>query len=543
MIKKRLFFTFIFLFFLSLGAELKNQSYHFSDNYHLFLVADSAKAISFSSYRLTAPDRVIVEIQGEVLTQKLIAPTGPVTKVEVKDGGETLRLIFYIKEHSFYSILNRNNSILISFAAIPLEDENDLTQAIALLNVKKAEQRQQRIAKKAPPAVENDAHAEEKMIAQLALSLKQQEEAEKERLRLAKIAKIEAEKEQQRQIALLKKKQDDERKRQAEIARIEAEKEQKRLAEIARIKAEKERLRLAEIARVEAEKERLRLAEIARIKVEKEKERQIALLKQKQEAERKRRELALKKVEEERLRLAALEKARIEKERLRQEALLRKRQEEERKKQELALKKAEEERQRKVEQARIKAKAEHDEKLALLKKKKEEEKRNRELALLKKKKEEEERNRKPVRKKLLKTADGTTVALKVSSPHSDRSLDGETPMLAVTPVRKAGVLNNLYFRKYPRFSRITMELTGDVDYQLKEIKGGFVINIYNFKVIPKRLLNIIDTRYFNSVITYIYPKKADDVFKIYVKTGKGTAVRQSKEGLMVNFDFYTPTIK
>lgn len=554
MTKKTTLLVLLLLFIPSLlCGDLKDRGYRFSQDYHLLLTSNTTESISFSSYRLTSPNRIIVEIHGEVLIKTLQKPSNPVTKIEVKDGGETLRLIFYLKEHSFYSILNRDNSVLLSFASIPLEDENDFSQAIASLETRTAEQRRLIAQKSGPqPKKSVDRHQEEKMIAQLALSLQKQEKEEQERLRLAEIAKVEAEKERQRQIALLAKKQEKERQRVAEIAQLEAEKERLRLAEIERIKAEKEKVQLAEIAQIAAEKEQLRLVEIERIKVEKEKNLQIALLKQKQEEERKQKELALKKAEEKRLRLVAIETERIETERLRKEELLRQKQEEEKRRQALALKKAEEERLRAVEEARIKAEKEHEKQLALLKQKEDERQRTllkqkedeEQLALLKQKEDEKrEQTKEPLRKKMIKTASGDILALKVTSSQSDRSLDGETPTLAVTTMRKEGVLSNLYFRKFPRFSRITMELTGDVDYQLKEIKGGYVINIYNFKVVPKRLLNIIDTRYFNSVVKYIYPKRVGGVFKIYIKTGKGTAVRQSKEALMVNFDFYTPTIK
>jgi len=267
MIKKSFFLIFILLFAAVIYGDLKKKSYRFSDNYHLFLVSNSAKPISFSSYRLTSPDRVVVEIQGEILTQKLQNPSGPVTKIEVKDGGETLRLIFHIKAHSFYSILNRNNSVLLSFATIPLEDENDLTQAIATLDAKDTERKQLIAIKTKTTTTPDDNHAEEKMIAQLALALKQQEtaekerkqqaeitriKAEKERKQQAEIARIAAEKEKHRQLALLKQKQEKERKQQAEIARLAAEKEKIRLAEIARIEAEKEKVLQAEIARITA---------------------------------------------------------------------------------------------------------------------------------------------------------------------------------------------------------------------------------------------------------------------------------------------------
>ena len=88
-----------------------------------------------------------------------------------------------------------------------------------------------------------------------------------------------------------------------------------------------------------------------------------------------------------------------------------------------------------------------------------------------------------------------------------------------------------------------MELDGEVDYQFREISGGFVIDVNNFDKIPQYLLNIIDTRAFNAEVAYIYPKKADNVLKIYIKTDQGMAVRKSKDGKYVNFDFFKPTVE
>ena len=88
-----------------------------------------------------------------------------------------------------------------------------------------------------------------------------------------------------------------------------------------------------------------------------------------------------------------------------------------------------------------------------------------------------------------------------------------------------------------------MELDGEVDYQFREITGGFVIDVHNLDKIPQYLLNIIDTRAFKAEVNYIYPKKVDGVLKIYIKTDPGMAVRKSKDGKYVNFDFFKPTIE
>ena len=118
----------------------------------------------------------------------------------------------------------------------------------------------------------------------------------------------------------------------------------------------------------------------------------------------------------------------------------------------------------------------------------------------------------------------------------------QLPELPVTKLAKKGKLKNLFFRKFPEFSRVTMELDGEVDYQFREINGGFVIDVHNFAKIPKYLLNIIDTRAFKAEVTYIYPKKVDGVLKIYIKTDPGMAVRKSRDNKYINFDFFKPTI-
>ena len=88
-----------------------------------------------------------------------------------------------------------------------------------------------------------------------------------------------------------------------------------------------------------------------------------------------------------------------------------------------------------------------------------------------------------------------------------------------------------------------MELDGEVDYQFREINGGFVIDVHNFAKIPQYLLNIIDTRAFKAEVTYILPKKVDGVLKIYIKTNEGMAVRKSVDKKFIHFDFYKPTIE
>ena len=147
------------------------------------------------------------------------------------------------------------------------------------------------------------------------------------------------------------------------------------------------------------------------------------------------------------------------------------------------------------------------------------------------------------RKKAVRSEDGEIRQLKVIKAEKEPTLSEKLPDLPVTKLAKKGRLKNIFFRKFPEFSRVTMELDGEVDYQFREITGGFVIDVHNFEKIPQYLLNIIDTRAFKAEVTYIYPKKVDGVLKIYIKTDPGMAVRKSKDKKYVNFDFFKPTIE
>ena len=155
----------------------------------------------------------------------------------------------------------------------------------------------------------------------------------------------------------------------------------------------------------------------------------------------------------------------------------------------------------------------------------------------------EEEKRLAERKKAVRSEDGEIRQLKVVKVEQEPTLSEKMPELPVTKLEKKGKLKNIFFRKFPEFSRVTMELDGEVDYQFREISGGFVIDIHNFDKIPQYLLNIIDTRAFKAEVAYIYPKKVDGVLKIYIKTDPGMAVRKSKDKKYVNFDFFKPTIE
>ena len=249
-------------------------------------------------------------------------------------------------------------------------------------------------------------------------------------------------------------------------------------------------------------------------------------------------ELSRQKREEEEKRIAELQRKKLEEERLRR---IKEEKEKERRLAELQRKELEEERLRKIKEEE----EEKERRLAELQRKKLEEERLRKI-----KEEEEERRlaelqrkKAPAQKKAFRTEDGKIRQLKVVKAKEKKELPERTSSLPVTKIGERGRLKNLLFRKFPNFSRISLEITGDIDYQFREIKGGFVIDIRNFSNIPQHLLNIIDTRAFNAEVEYIYPKRVEDIFKIYIKADEGIAVRKSEEKNIINLDFFVPTIE
>ena len=148
------------------------------------------------------------------------------------------------------------------------------------------------------------------------------------------------------------------------------------------------------------------------------------------------------------------------------------------------------------------------------------------------------------KKKAIATENGEVRSLKVVKAEKEKPLSETMAHLPVKKLERKGQLKNIFFRRFPEFSRITVEVDGDIDYQFREIIGGFVIDVNNFSKVPKRLLNIIDARAFKAEVTYIYPQKSDENrLKIYIKTKDGMAVRKSEEGKYINFDFFKPTLE
>ena len=465
-------FFLIFLFLFSL------QTLDDNDNFYVIFESGNEN-VTFSSYRLNNPERIVFEADGTFNDAEFHALPKMIKSVEKSESNGTTRFIFFVESGSQYTFFNRKGTIIIAFSSSIFLDDENFDTVVAKFQAK----REAELLAKA----EKKRKIKEKRIAEE----KRRMEEEK---RLAELKKAEEEKrlaEEEKRIAELRKAE--EKKRLAEekrIAKIKKAEEKKRLAEekkrIAELKKAEEKKRLAEekrIAELKKAEEKKRLAE----------EKRIAELKKTEEK---------KRLAEER-RIAELRKAE-EKKRLAEEKRI------------AELRKAEE------------------------KKRLDEEKR---LAELKKAETEKEKQAAARQLKTVKSEDGEIRQLKVTKVEKEPTLAEKLPDLPVVKLTKKGKLKNLFFRKFPEFSRVTMELDGEVDYQFREIVGGFVIDVHNFAKIPQYLLNIIDTRAFKAEVTYILPKKVDDVLKIYIKTNEGMAVRKSMDKKYIHFDFYKPTIE
>ena len=482
-------FFLIFLFIFSLQTLSENDNF-----YVIFESADENP--TFSSYRLSNPERIVFEANGSFEDTEISDLPQMVRSVEKNVSGGMTRFVFFVEQGAQYTFFNRKGTIVIAFSRSVFLDDDNFDTIMAKFAAHREAQRiaqaeNERKAEEERIAEEERRKMEEKRIEDLKKEYEERRLAEEKRIDELKKAEDEKRAAEEKRIAELKKAEDDKKlaaEREAELVNSLMDElvEEERLAEEKRI---------AELKKAEEEK---RLAE----------EKRIAELKKAEEERR----LAEEK------RIAELKKAEEEK-RLAEEKRI------------AELKKAEEER-RLAEEKRIAElkKAEEDKRLA-------EEKRIAEL----KKAEDEKRDAE--RMKAVRSEDGRILQLKVRTVGPEPTLSEKLPELPVTKLEKKGKLKNIFFRKFPEFSRVTMELDGEVDYQFREISGGFVIDVHNFDKIPQYLLNIIDTRAFKAEVAYIYPKKADDILKIYIKTDPGMAVRKSVDGKYVNFDFFRPSIE
>ena len=443
--------TFLALLFMIFSLQTMEDS----GNFYLIFESSSENP-TFSSYRLSNPERIVFEASGSFKETDIPDIPAIVRSVEKSESNGMTRFVFFVEPGSQYTFFNRKGTIIIGFSRSVFVDDDNYDTIMAKFTAKKEAERiaqaeKDRMIEEEHRAEEERRIAEEKRIEELKKEYDERRLAEERRIAELKQAENEKRAAEEKRIAELKKAEEDKR--------ITAEREAKLVNSLMNELIEEERA---------AEEKRL-----AELKKEYEEKR---IAEEKRAAE-------LKKAEEER--------------RIAEEKRL------------AELKKAEEERR-----------------IA-------EEKRTAEL-----RKADEEK-----RKKAVRSEDGRILQLKVKKVGPEPSLSEKMPELPVTKLAKKGKLKNIFFRKFPEFSRVTMELDGEVDYQFREISGGFVIDVHNFDKIPQYLLNIIDTRAFKAEVSYIYPKKVDGVLKIYIKTDPGMAVRKSKDGKYINFDFFKPTIE
>ena len=479
------------VFVLALLTTLQIQSYDLGDEYYLLLDTGGTTA-SFSSFRLSEPERIVLEVAGRAADTALPSVGATVGRIERNDLGDKTRFVFFISPGSAYTILHRKNLLLVAFRQELFITDETIETTLAAIETRLADKKAALAAAEA-----------EKLAA----------EAEKLAAEQAKLAAEEA-------------------KRLAEAAAAE----EKRLAALQKPAPEQK------VAVVVPEQKTV----VAPVRPAPEDEDALVGV---LAAEQSR-----KQAQEESARRAALEKERLEKEaaaRAAEQARLAKA-EEERKLAEA--KHIEDQRRAEAEQKRLaEAKAAEEKKLAEAKVAEEkriaeakvaEEKR---LAALQKAEEEKRiAEQKAAEEKRLaeaKTAEAKMKELKVVKLEPTRQITDDAPPLKVVTLAAKGKLRNLFFRKFPEFSRVTMEVTGELDYAFREIKGGYVIDIHNFEKIPSYLLHIIDTRAFNAEVQYIYPKKEGKVFKIYIKSDQNIAVRKSDEAGLIHFDFYVPTMQ
>lgn len=462
------------LIFAFLGT-LQLQTYNIDGEFYL-LFGSSKDSVSFSSFRLSNPERIVLEVTDEEIAGDKVLSGATVEKVEIKNLPGKTRLIFYIKAGSAYNILNKKNLLLIGFREDVFTEEGSLDTVLASVK--------SRLPEKQPVAVAAVEPVKDKTV--IKEVVKEKEPDKEDRLIAEMMSQKKAE--EDKRLAELESKRLLEEKRIAEEKRIS---EERRIAEAEAKKAEQKRLaeleskRLAEEKRLSEEK---RIAEAESRKAEEKK--RLAELENKRLAEEKRlAELENKRLAEEKQRIAVAEERKLAEEK----------------------------------------KLPEEKKLADAK----EIPANPEIA--------------PEVEISQATNSGVDFVgkknLKVVKAKKTKKISEEAPELPIVKLAEKGQLKNIYFRKYQDFSRVTMEITGDIEYRFREIKGGYVIDIFNLSKIPRHLLNLIDARAFNAQVQYIYPKKVDNIFKIYIKADQNIAVRKSEDGKFINFDFYMPTVE
>ncbi len=488
------------VFILALLTTLQIQSYDLGDEYYL-LLDTGATTVSFSSFRLNEPERIVLEVGGAAAGAATPAVGATVGRIERDDLGDKTRFVFHISPGSAYTILHRKNLLLIGFRQELFITDETIETTLAAIDTRLAEKK----AALAAAEAERLAAEQAKLAAEAeAKRLAEAKAAPQPEKKLAAVVPAKsATEEEDALIGMLA----------AEQSRKQAQEEAVRLAALEKERLEKEALaRAAEQARIAKAEEERKLAEAKRLDEQRRADEQLRLAKT--AAEKRRAEAEQKRLAEEKRLAAEAEAKRLAELKAAEDARL------------AALKKAEEEKRL------AETKAAEDARLAALKKAEEE----KQLALAKAA-EPQKVEEPPL------SPEEKMKSLKVVKLEPTRKITEEAPPLKVVTLAAKGKLRNLFFRKFPEFSRVTMEVTGELDYAFREVKGGYVIDIHNFEKIPNYLLHIIDTRAFNAEVQYIYPKKDGRIFKIYIKSEQNIAVRKSEEDGLIHFDFYVPTMQ
>ena len=536
---------------LALLTALKLTSYDLEDEYYLLLDTGGA-SISFSSFRLSEPERIVLEVTGSAAGVAVPAPGATVGRIDRDDLGERTRLVFHIAPGSAYTILHRKNLLLIGFRRDLFITDETIETTIAAIETRLADRRAALAAAEAERIAAEEAkrlaaaEAETKRVAaaeeakKVAIAPQPEKKAAPKPVAqgeddLVAMLSVEETQEKDRQAQERRRLEAESRVKEeaARVAALEQKRKEEEAAEKARVAKAAEERRLADAKRAEEQRcadEQMRLAKTAEEKRRAEAE-QRRIAEEKRVAEEKR--MAEEKRVAEEKRLAALKQAEEEKRRAEERRLAEEKRlaEERRLAAEVEAKRlAEEERlaEMKAAEAKRLAAAEEAKKVAIAPQ--------------------------PEKKIAAVTPEKTVAPVPVSEEEKMKSLkvvkleptrqitEDAPPLKVVTLVAK-GKLKNLFFRKFPEFSRVTMEVSGDLDYAFREIKGGYVIDIHNFEKIPNYLLHIIDARAFNAEVQYLYPKRDGKIFKIYIKSDQNIAVRKSEEEGLIHFDFFVPTMQ
>ncbi|MFO7736771.1 MAG: AMIN domain-containing protein, partial [bacterium] len=106
----------MFLYFLLLTA-LDLRVFDIQEEYYLLVNSGlENEELSFSTYRVPNPERVVLEIDGKISGMPEIGVNEKlVSRVQLKKSEASVRFVFFVEENVFYNIFNRKNTLLIAF--------------------------------------------------------------------------------------------------------------------------------------------------------------------------------------------------------------------------------------------------------------------------------------------------------------------------------------------------------------------------------------------------------------------------------------------